>query len=145
MLEVYIDGASAGDPGPSGAGIYIKSSSVQERHSIPLGNMSNHEAEYWALIQALEICTSLGDSIISIRTDSRLIEQAIEKRWAKNERYAPLLEQALELADQFDLFFVKWIPSKQNGTADSLAKQAVQACKQLNEKEGKINEENNQS
>ncbi|WLR53013.1 reverse transcriptase-like protein [Bacillus tianshenii] len=130
MLEVYIDGASAGDPGPSGAGIYIKSSAIQQRHSVPLGTMSNHEAEYWALIKALEICLELNDSVISVRTDSKLIEQAVEKRWAKNNRFVPLLEKALLLADQFDLFFIKWIPSKQNGAADELAKQAVQQCKE---------------
>lgn len=56
MIEVYIDGASAGNPGPSGAGIFIKGNGVPEKYSLPLGNMSNHEAEFHALIEALEIC-----------------------------------------------------------------------------------------
>ena len=29
MIEVYFDGASAGNPGPSGAGIYIKENGQQ--------------------------------------------------------------------------------------------------------------------
>jgi len=37
MVEVYIDGAAKGNPGPSGAGIFIKNNGEVERHSIPLG------------------------------------------------------------------------------------------------------------
>ena len=60
MIEVYIDGASAGNPGPSGAGIFIKGNGTAEKYSIPLGMMSNHEAEYHAFIKALEICLEKG-------------------------------------------------------------------------------------
>lgn len=79
MIEVYIDGASAGNPGPSGAGVFINNNGVVERHSIPLGNMENHEAEYHALIKALEICVANNYQIVSFRTDSQAINQAIEK------------------------------------------------------------------
>lgn len=125
MIEVYIDGASAGDPGPSGAGIFIRGHGKGEQFSIPLGQLSNHEAEYMALLHALEICLSKKYTTVSFRTDSQLIERAIEKRHAKNEKYLPLLMQALELIDRFDLFFIKWIPGSQNNTADLLAKKAV--------------------
>ena len=37
MIEVYIDGASAGNPGLSGAGIFINNNGSVERYSIPLG------------------------------------------------------------------------------------------------------------
>lgn len=37
MYEVYIDGASAGNPGPSGAGIFMKKDGEVEQYSIPLG------------------------------------------------------------------------------------------------------------
>lgn len=56
MIEVYIDGASAGDPGKSGAGIFINNNGQVERYSIPLGIYNNHEAEFLALVHALEIC-----------------------------------------------------------------------------------------
>ena len=60
LIEVYIDGASAGNPGPSGAGIFIKGQGTADKYSIPLGIMSNHEAEYHAFIIALEICLQKG-------------------------------------------------------------------------------------
>jgi len=129
LIEVYIDGASAGDPGPSGAGIFIKNNGVVERYAIPLGVMSNHEAEYAALVKALEICKKNGYQIVSVRTDSQAVDRAVEKRYAKKEIFNRWLEQALALMDQFDLCFLKWIPNSQNSVADELARKAVQLNK----------------
>ena len=128
LIEVYIDGASKGNPGPSGAGIFIKGNGITERYSIPLGSMSNHEAEYHAFIKALEICIDKGfqDSVLSFRTDSQLVNQAVEKEFVKNKLYTPLLEHALRLSKQIPLFFIKWIPSAENKAADDLARQAIQ-------------------
>jgi len=125
LFEIYIDGASAGNPGPSGAGIFIKGNGIVEKYSIPLGNMSNHEAEYYAFIKALEICIAKGYDVVSFRTDSDLVNQGVEKEFVKNKQYAPLLEQALTLTKQFNLFFMKWIPSRENRQADELARAAI--------------------
>ncbi|WP_100408058.1 reverse transcriptase-like protein [Bacillus solitudinis] len=130
MIEVYVDGASAGNPGPSGAGVFINFKDGRvERHAIPLGEMSNHEAEYEALIRGLDLCLQQGVTKASFRTDSQLIDDAIERRYVKNKRYQEYLEQALVLIDQFELFFIKWIPSKQNKNADELARQAIKDSK----------------
>ncbi|MCQ6267204.1 reverse transcriptase-like protein [Fictibacillus sp. WQ 8-8] len=127
MIEVYIDGASAGDPGPSGAGIFIKlGNGTVEKHSIPLGSLSNHEAEFRGLLLALTICVEKNYDPVSFRTDSQAVERAVEKRFAKDKRYDPLLQEALHMIDQLQLFFLKWIPSKQNKVADDLARKAVQ-------------------
>jgi ribonuclease HI len=128
MYEVYIDGASAGNPGPSGAGIFIKGNGTAEKFSIPLGIMSNHEAEFHAFIKALQLCLDMGlvTSVVSFRTDSELVNRAIEKEFVKNKQYAPLLEEALFLARKIDLFFMKWIPSAENKVADELARLAIQ-------------------
>lgn len=136
MIEVYIDGASAGNPGLSGAGIFINNNGLVERYSIPLGRMDNHEAEYQALIKALEICVTNNFQIVSFRTDSQAIHSAMEKEFAKNKKYAPLLAQALELRKQLDLFFIKWIPSSENKSADQLARRAIRLNKErANEKD----------
>ncbi|PLT34928.1 reverse transcriptase-like protein [Bacillus sp. V5-8f] len=137
MIEVYTDGASAGNPGPSGAGIFIKNNGEVERYSIPLGMMENHEAEYHALIKALEICIEKKYRTVSFRTDSQLINRAVEKEFVKNKRYSPLLDKALELTRQLDLFFIKWIPSSENKSADDLARRAIRM------NEGKNHEKNN--
>jgi len=129
LIEVYIDGASAGNPGPSGAGIFIKANGEVFSYSIPLGSMSNHEAEYHSFIKALEICHEKGFKTVSFRTDSELVNRAVEKEFVKNQTYKPLLEKALSLSNQFDLFFMKWIPSAMNKSADELARKAIRSNK----------------
>ncbi len=85
MIEVYIDGASAGDPGPSGAGVFIKGNGIVEKHSFPLGVMTNHEAEYYALLKGLEICIKNEYKVVSFRTDSQLVDRAVAKEFVKNK------------------------------------------------------------
>ena len=130
MIEVYIDGGSAGDPGPSGAGIFINDNGRLIRHFVPLPSMSNHEAEFHALIEALKICEQEGLRTISLRTDSQVLADAVDKEYVKKEKFKILLEDALRrINDNFDYVFVKWIPSKNNKEADRLAKRAIQQSK----------------
>lgn len=125
MIEVYIDGASKGNPGPSGAGVFIKGIKEPVFLSIPLESMSNHEAEFHALLIALEYCVKNDLSMVSFRTDSKIVEQSIDKEYSKNEIFIPLLEKSLLLINQLDLFFIKWIPSSLNKVADELARKAI--------------------
>ncbi|GKV67251.1 MULTISPECIES: reverse transcriptase-like protein [Sporosarcina] len=129
MLEVYIDGASAGNPGLSGIGIYIKGEGQDLRISEAIEPTNNHSAEFQALVRGLEEAVKFTDGMVSVRSDSNVVVQSMEKEFTKNEQYAPFLQQALKLAKHFDLFFIKWIPDSSNRTADSLARQAIQVQK----------------
>lgn len=127
MIDVYIDGASAGDRGKSGAGIFINYKNGKVEHvSIPLGEMSNIEAEFAAFVHALSFCIERNILSVSFRTDCKLLEDAVERKHVKNSTLKPYLLDALEKIEQFDLFFIKWIPRKQNQQADQLAKRAIQ-------------------
>ncbi|MFL0581864.1 reverse transcriptase-like protein [Solibacillus silvestris] len=125
MLEVYIDGASAGNPGPSGIGIFIKGEGQHVKISEPIGNTNNHQAEFTALLRGLEEALKIGTSFVSMRSDSKIVVSSIDKAYVKNEDFKPYLEQALSLIEQFDLFFIKWIPEKENKAADVLAREAI--------------------
>lgn len=130
MIEVYTDGASAGNPGISGAGIYIKNKNQTFEYSIPLKPMSNHEAEFHAVIHALKICwEQFPHEILSFRTDSKVVVNLVEKNFTKNKIFQPLLDQIHNIASDFPFFFMKWIPDKENIHADRLAKEALQLQK----------------
>ncbi|WP_240375463.1 reverse transcriptase-like protein [Bacillus piscicola] len=127
MIKIFIDGASAGNPGFAGAGLFVnKANNETEHYAIPLGRMTNHEAEFAALLEALKLCTERNWSMVSIHTDSKLVDDAVEKRHAKKAAYQPYLADILRQLDRCELCFVKWIPSKSNRAADQLAKQAIQ-------------------
>lgn len=126
MLEIYIDAASAGNPGPSAIGIYIKGEGHQLKIGEYIGITNNHVAEFTALIRGLQEAKKLNTSIVSVRSDSKIVVASVEKEYVKNDEYKPLLEEALALIKEFDLFFIKWIPDVQNKAADALARQAIQ-------------------
>ncbi|WP_339227383.1 reverse transcriptase-like protein [Oceanobacillus sp. FSL K6-2867] len=131
MIEVYTDGAASGNPGLSGAGIYIKYGSNAYEYTFPLGYLSNHEAEFHAIIKALEICQqSFPNEIVSFRSDSKVVVDVIEKDFTKNKTFLPLLDRIREASQGFPYFFIKWIPEKQNGHADRLARKAIRLNEQ---------------
>lgn len=132
MLEVYIDGASSGNPGPSGIGIFIKGEGHLIQISEYIGETNNHIAEFKALIRGLEEAFKLKTSLVSVRSDSKIVVSSMEKQYVKSEEYKPLLEKALQLSNEFDLFFIKWIPDNQNKAADTLARYAILKGKQNN-------------
>lgn len=126
MIEVYFDGASTGPTGIAGCGIYIHHSDRNDEFlSIPLPPCDNHIAEFKAFLLALKHCEAQDYMSVSFRTDSQLVEQAVEKGFVKRESYKDYLKEAMELIQRFDLFFIKWIPTKENKNADHLAKQAI--------------------
>ncbi|KKB37697.1 ribonuclease HI family protein [Bacillus thermotolerans] len=133
MFEVYTDGASTGSPGWAGAGVFVKDGNHVERHSFPLGMKDTHEAEFIAVIKALRLLKDKQAATVSLRSDSQTVVQSIEKEYIHKEAYKPLLDEILKLSKEFPLFFVKWIPSKEN-RADSLAREGIQ------KNEGKQNE-----
>lgn len=125
MLEVYIDGASAGNPGPSGIGIFIKGEGHQIKISEPIGITNNHLAEFTALVRGLEEALKIGATFVSMRSDSKIVVSSIDKEYVKNEEFKPFLSEAMALIEQFELFFIKWIPDKENKAADVLAREAI--------------------
>ena len=125
MLEVYIDAASAGNPGPSGIGVYIKGEGHQIKISEYIGETNNHIAEFQALIRGLEEAIKLGSNLVSMRSDSKIVVTSVEKAYVKSDDFKPFLDRALQLIEEIDLFFIKWIPDNQNKAADALAREAI--------------------
>ncbi|MGV3487907.1 MAG: ribonuclease HI family protein [Tuberibacillus sp.] len=126
MNEVYIDGAVAGEGGSAGIGIVIKQTDGSiEEHAISVDAKNNHEAEFIAAIEALKLCRDKGLITVSLRTDSQIVDQALNRHYVKNDLFKPYLDCFNQLESQFELLFVKWIPSAQNKKADQLAKAAI--------------------
>lgn len=125
MIELYVDGASAGNPGKSGIGIFIKGEGhhIKIAESIPPTN--NHTAEFIALIRGLEEASKLTTGIVSARSDSQIVVMAVENEFVKNEVYKPYLATIVKLVDSFDFFFIKWIPRTENKAADALAREGI--------------------
>ncbi|MHC5373720.1 ribonuclease HI family protein [Enterococcus sp. LJL120] len=134
MLKVYIDAATKGNPGPSGGGAMITGAGQYQQLSFPLGIMSNHEAEFAALIKTLQLLIKqeLNQETIFIFTDSKVLAQTIEKNYTSNAAFQPYLAEFQQLETTFPLLIIQWLAEKENKGADNLARQGLQ--KQLKKK-----------
>ncbi len=126
-LDIYIDGASKGNPGPSGIGVVIcQSSGAIKNISEFIGNATNNIAEYTALIYALKEAALLKAETLQIKTDSQLLARQINRIYKiKNERILQLHKQASMIMLGFKKVTVDYIPREDNKGADKLANQAV--------------------
>ena len=126
--HVYIDGASSGNPGESGAGVIAFSGAGDELYSgsIYLGSMTNNMAEYEALIHALEKAREMMVKNIHVYTDSLLLANQINGIYKiHNTCLQEYANRARIIMRDFERFSVKHIPREENRLADKLAKNGV--------------------
>ncbi|HVL25218.1 MAG TPA: ribonuclease HI family protein [Thermomicrobiales bacterium] len=115
---IVFDGGSLGNPGKGYGSYEIMSEGEPVRLSREEfgGRITNNQAEYMTLIEALKwLAADLGDSrskaTIEINGDSKLVINQINGVWkVKNERMIPLVEQAKQLLRQFGKTKIAWHP-----------------------------------
>jgi ribonuclease HI len=117
---LIFDGGSLGNPGP-GYGSYVVIHNPDGRQRIQRLNfreeMTNNEAEYQALIAALEdllqTLRSAGHQpsglSLEVRGDSRLVLNQVEGIWkTRKPHLMPLCDRARELLGQWGSFTLTW-------------------------------------
>ena len=103
-LSVYSDGASRGNPGPAAAGFKIVSGEgfVIKRRAKLLGRRTNNEAEYEALILALEAARKLTKGSLNCFLDSDLVVKQLTGEYrVRNSRLERLWERVRNLQQDF--------------------------------------------
>jgi ribonuclease HI len=126
-LDIYIDGASQGNPGPSGIGVVIcEDGKTIKNISSFIGNATNNVAEYTALIYALQEALMLKAQSLKINTDSELLHRQLRKIYKiKNANILGLYNQAEHLMSAFKEINIDHIPRENNRGADRLAAKAI--------------------
>ena len=125
--EVFIDGASRGNPGPAGIGVaFMDGGKTGRRLSRYIGETTNNVAEYLALIYALQQALRDGDRALAIYTDSELLARQMNGQYRVRDPQLKLFhELALELARGFAHCSIQHVPRSRNTQADRLAGAAV--------------------
>lgn len=125
---IFTDGASRGNPGPASIGAVLKDEQgkIVKTISQPIGRATNNQAEYRAIIAALESATRLGISQVEIYSDSELVVRQVNGRYrVKKAPLKPLYQRVKQLQSQFSGFAITHIPRQQNREANRLASQAL--------------------
>ncbi len=105
-LTIYTDGGSRGNPGPSAIGVVIRNQEgkILKKYSEYLGEKTNNEAEYQAVIFALKKTKALlgkkviKNSEVEIRSDSELLVKQLNGEYkVLDSKIQPLFLKAWNL------------------------------------------------
>jgi ribonuclease HI len=127
-LVIFTDGAAEPNPGPAAIGVIIKDEQGRLVASISrrIGHATNNQAEYRAIIAALERAISLGVNRVEMHSDSELVVKQINGKYrVKKATLKPLYQKVKQLQSQLQGFSINHITREQNIEADELANIAL--------------------
>ncbi|MDD4607417.1 MAG: ribonuclease HI family protein [Patescibacteria group bacterium] len=126
-IKIYTDGGARGNPGPAGIGVVIELSNgdVKTYHQY-LGETTNNQAEYQAIVLALEKARLYKPDEIDLYSDSELVIKQLNREYKiKNTDLGPWFIKIWNLQQSFKKVNFHHIPREQNKEADKLANQAM--------------------
>ena len=127
-LIIYTDGGARGNPGPAAIGAVLmdEQSKVIVQISKCIGEATNNQAEYRAVIAALKKAKELGVSELDFFLDSELVVKQLKREYkVKNNDLAPLFLQVHNLTVGFKKVTFQHIRREQNLEADRLVNLAL--------------------
>lgn len=132
--DLYTDGGARGNPGPAGIGIVINGfkdklgSSLDGRKKFGkyIGERTNNQAEYEALLWGLSKCIELRVREVYVFLDSELLVKQLTGQYrVRNKELKPLFAKVLALTNKFDNVRFKHVVREQNKEADALVNRAL--------------------
>jgi len=132
-ILIHTDGGARGNPGPAAAGVVINGETVgRKEFGEYLGEVTNNEAEYRAVILALKKLKHLigGDkareSDIEFYIDSELLERQLNGEYKiKDKNIQELFLEIWNLKTDFGKVSFKHIPREDNSEADRIVNQIL--------------------
>ena len=113
-LFVYSDGGARGNPGKAAIGIVILDENRRELKTYKkyLGIKTNNQAEYLALITALEIAKKYAEKINCYSDSELIISQITGKYKIKNKELKRLFDLLKSKEKEFKEIFYQNVPRK---------------------------------
>ncbi len=127
-LIIYTDGGARGNPGPAAVGVVIYDAGFKEiqRFKKYLGTTTNNQAEYRALLAALELATKLGHETLVCHLDSELVVKQLQGKYKiKEPTLQPLAADVLRLTSRFKQVEFVHVRREKNKLADQLVNEAL--------------------
>jgi ribonuclease HI len=126
-LTIYSDGGARGNPGSAAIGVVIyDGDKIVKKISKTIGETTNNQAEYQALIAGLKKAQELGANTAKCFLDSELVvSQVTGKYKVKEPRLQEKVAEVLKLTNKFDSVDFKHVPREKNQLADALVNKAL--------------------
>jgi ribonuclease HI len=132
MAEILIevDGSSRINPGPAGIGVVVVGAdgTILKQISSAIGEATNNQAEYTALVSGLVEAASFPNDTVVIQTDSELLYRQMTGEYrVKNQLLRPLWSRAHHLLRSLPDVRLRLVSREHNRRADKLARSASAA------------------
>lgn len=130
-LIIYTDGGARGNPGPAGAGIVIyqekgDAEELAEKFGKYLGEATNNQAEYTALLLAITRAREMGATSIDFMMDSELIVKQMNREYkVRDQNLAALFTKIWNETIHFKKVTFTHIPREKNKLADQMVNLAI--------------------
>jgi ribonuclease HI len=124
---VHCDGGSRGNPGPAAIAAVLLdgAGSVVSSRAARIGRASAGEAEYRAMLLALELAAEHGLTAIEVCCDSQLALTGVTGDGPAEPSLAKLAADVREVAKGFETVTWTWHPRAENTTADELVRELL--------------------
>ena len=129
-VVVNADGGARGNPGPAGIGAVVRDARGRVLGEVAegIGETTNNDAEYRAVIAGLERARALGARRVRVLADSQLVVAQLNGAWKVRQAHLrPLWTEARRLAAGFERVTFEHVPRERNRAADALANRAMDA------------------
>jgi len=126
-LTTYTDGGARGNPGPAGIGVVImEGDRVVDSFGRYIGETTNNQAEYRALVAALERASELGAKEVECKLDSELVvKQMLREYKVRDKDLQPLFLVAYNLSIGFKKITFQHVRREFNAAADAEVNVAI--------------------
>lgn len=131
MIEkviIYSDGGARGNPGPAAIGVVIYGTGEKpiKKTSRTIGNATNNQAEYKALILGLSEALDLGAKEVTVFLDSELVVRQLSGQYkVKEPELQNLTAEVFRLSNKFLSVEYNHVPREKNKLADKLVNKAL--------------------
>lgn len=130
-MNLFTDGGARGNPGPGALGVVIKDSKGKKVFELGkyLGECTNNEAEYEALIAGLEAAKERNYSDLTCFLDSELVVKQLTGEYkVKNTRLKVYFDKVKKLSQNFKNITFKHVPRTKNAEADALVNKVLDSA-----------------
>ena len=123
---IYTDGGARGNPGPAGIGVVLKYNDKQLTFKKYIGEATNNQAEYQAVIFGLEKAKETSADEVDVFLDSELVQQQLSQKYkVKNHDLMPLFVKVWNLSVGFKKVKYVHVRRSDNKIADRLVNEVI--------------------
>jgi ribonuclease HI len=127
-LIIYTDGGSRGNPGPAAIGAVLKDEAgfLVAEISECIGVTTNNQAEYRAVVAAIEKAKELGAKELDFFLDSELVVKQLKREYkVRDKDLAPLFMKIYNAMMGFEKVTFTHVRREFNTEADKLVNEAL--------------------